>query len=38
MSLQTHYLRGSNYILYANFMYNTLQSNDMGQLSPYHPI
>ena len=25
-----------NYILQVNFLYNTLQSNDMGQLSLYH--
>jgi hypothetical protein len=27
-----------NYILQVNFLYNTLQSNDMGQLSVHHPI
>ncbi|CCI20389.1 hypothetical protein MICAF_700006 [Microcystis aeruginosa PCC 9807] len=25
-----------NYILQVNFLYNTLQSNDMGQLSVYY--
>ncbi|TRU63349.1 MAG: hypothetical protein EWV48_07805 [Microcystis aeruginosa Ma_QC_C_20070823_S13] len=26
-----------NYTLYGNFLHNTLQSNDMGQLSVCHP-